>query len=234
MKTVVITWASSGLGKSLVTAFLQKAYTVIGIARNKEKLAELNYDLCCAHFYYEICDLNDSRQIEETFNSINERHWTVNCLINNAGIWYFENVIDETADQIIGTVQTNLIAPILCSKKVIPHMIAQNYGTIINIWSTWSTAFRVWVSAYASSKAWLKMYSDVMREELRPYNIRVLSIYPWAMATPIREDEELEQYKNQMIDPDDVAQIILDAYQSSLSSNAVQEDIFIRPITGNI
>jgi short-subunit dehydrogenase len=105
-------------------------------------LLELKQELNSTNFSYEVCDLADAKQIDKTFHKVLETHGAIDCLINNAGMGYFENVVDETPDQIIETFQTNLIAPILCSKKVIPDMMMRKAGVIINIGSTRSTAFR--------------------------------------------------------------------------------------------
>lgn len=139
-----------------------------------------------------------------------------------------ENAYEESLEHIEDTIQTNLVGAMRCTKLTLQSMIAQKSWVIINIWSTQSIRHRVGASAYAASKAWLKMYTEAMREEVKPFGISVLWIYPWAIKTPMRDEEEIKHHNGTMMESSTVANIVFEAYNSTLT-DAIQEDIFIRP-----
>ncbi len=227
MPTLCITWWSRGLWKAIVEMFAQHDRDIIILARNEEAMKEIQNILWADKVSYYVCDIRDKARLTEVFEKINH----IDCLINNSGIWYWGNTFEESLNHIEDTIQTNLIGAMRCTRLALPKMMARKSWVIIQIWSTQSVRHRVGASAYAASKAWLKMYTEALREEMQPYGISVLGIYPWAIETPMRDQEEMTNRKGTMMKPESVAKIIFDAYQSS-QTGATQEDVFIRPSVG--
>ena len=228
MPTLLITWWTSGLWKAIVEKFVSHWRHAVVLARDSKKWDALHVQLWANNITYYPCDIRDKNNLTTIFDNIKHIDW----LINNSGIWYWENAFEESLEHIEDTIQTNLVGAMRCTKLALQSMIPQKSGVIINIWSTQSVRFRVWASAYAASKAWLKMYTEALREEVKDFGINVLGIYPWAIKTPMRDKEEMEKHKGTMMDPSSVANIIFDAYNSTLT-DATQEDIFIRPTNRN-
>jgi len=229
MSTLVITGWTSGLWKDLVKKFVAWWWHAVVLARDAEKWRALQAELWADKVTYYPCDIRDRESLTKVFSEIKE----IDCLINNSGIGYWENTYEETLEHIEDTIQTNLIGAMRCTRLALPTMIAKKAGVIINIGSIYSTRFRPGASAYATSKAWLKMYTDVVRAEVREFGIKVLSIFPGAMKTPIREEEEIEKYGHMMMESADVAKVIFEAHNTALTW-VVQEDIFISPACGDV
>lgn len=223
MPTLCITGWTSGLGESIVRHYIANDRKVIVLARNEKKLESLKSELWI-NFEYYVCDICDKAQLQNSFDQITH----IDCFINNSGIWYWESVDKESLEHIEDTIMTNLIGAIRCTRLALPCMIQKKNGVIINIGSIQATKWRIWASSYGASKAWLKMYTDILREEIKKENIKVISIHPWKIKTPMRDDDELVEFKNRMLQPDQVAKIV---YESSIEAIqwTVQEEIYLKP-----
>lgn len=223
MPTLCITWWTSGLWEAIVRQFIIHDRHVVALARNEQKLKTLQHELW-THFDYRVCDIRDQSQLIQVFTTID----TIDCFINNSGVGYRKHTDAESLHQIQDTIQTNLISAIRCTKLVLPKMITQQDGVVINIWSMQSTKWKIGASTYGASKAGLKMYTDILREEVKQYNIKVISIHPWKIETPMRDKDELEAFTWRMLQPQDVAKIVYDSYQKA-SQWIVQEEIYVKP-----
>lgn len=223
MSTLCITWWTSGLGESIVRYYINNNRKVIVLARNEKKLKTLKSELWI-NFEYYVCDIRYKTQLQNVFEQITD----IDCLINNSGIWYWKTVYEESLDHIEDTIMTNLIWAIRCTRLALPKMIENNNWVIINIGSIQATRWKIWASTYGASKAWLKMYTDILREEIKKENIKVISIHPWKIETPMRDSDELEEFKNRMLDPNQVAKIIYESYIQAMKW-IVQEEICIKP-----
>ena len=111
-------------------------------------------------------------------------------------------------------------------------MIKKKKGTIINILSVASKKIFTQSSVYSASKAGLEMYMNILREEVRKYNIRIINIFPGATKTAIWPDEMLEQFGKRMMLPEDIAALIFSLYNSN--NSVVPEEIVLRPIKGDL
>jgi len=125
-KTIIITGASDGLGKSI--AYELKEHKLILIAKDEEKLRKISEKLECKYY---ICDLKDYNQINTIINNIDE----VDILINNAGIWLAGDLEENSFEQISNCIDVNTKAPIYMTKAVLPIMRKNKSGLIINVCS---------------------------------------------------------------------------------------------------
>ncbi|HSD56380.1 MAG TPA: SDR family NAD(P)-dependent oxidoreductase, partial [Candidatus Saccharimonadales bacterium] len=144
MKTVVITGGSEGLGKAIAKR-LSPAHNVIILARNEENLRAAAAEIGCD---YKVCDVRNYEQVEKTIQTIG----TVDCLINNAGIW-LQGALDETdAGRIQEVLEVNTLGVINCTKAVMPAMKQQKSGRIINVISQAGINARAGWPVYIASK----------------------------------------------------------------------------------
>jgi NADP-dependent 3-hydroxy acid dehydrogenase YdfG len=232
-KAVWITGASSGIGKELALEFVRNGEIVFATARkigaiesSKKDLGEKSDNLIAAVF-----DVTDKNAVKEFYKSIAEKY-SVSCLINNAGITSFKKVEQDTIEEIEKIIATNLFGSIYAIKTVLPEMIANNSGTIINLLSIVTKKIFTGSSAYSASKAGLMAYTNSLREEVRKNNIRVINVSPGPTQTPIWPNSSLEKYSYRMMSPAEVAKLVYHIYK--LKSNLVVEDISIRPIQGDL
>lgn len=227
-----ITGASSGIGKSAAILFANSGYEVYATARRKDKLSELSNDLKGSNLTHQ--STLDVCLKEDVFSFV-DQHFTadgISCLINNAGITSFKRLEHSSVEEIEKIIETNLLGAIYAIKAVLPLMIKQNEGTIINILSVVTEKVFTHSSAYSASKAGLKAFSQVLREEVRKYNIRVINIYPAATDTNIWSDEVRVKHAERMMKSSDVAETILSVYKQT--GNIVTEEIVLRPIEGDL
>ncbi len=231
--SVLITGASSGIGKALVEVFVNNGYHVIGISRRENKLSELKESLGDNknYFNYYVVDISDRNQIEEFYNNIRCKYF-VKCLINNAGISSFNSAIEDPIEEIEKIINTNLFAPIYLIKKFLPQMVLSKDGTIINILSVVNKKIFTNSSIYSATKTGLESYTKVLREEHRNDNIKIINVFPGATATEIWPKKSLEKFSSKMMNPRSVAKVIFQAFDQK--ENLVVEDLVIRPITGDL
>ena len=127
---------------------------------------------------------------------------------------------------------TNVRGTFLCTKAVLPTMIKNRSGHIINISSVAATTIYENSSIYSASKAALLALTNCLRSEIRKYNIKVTNILPGATETPIWDSKTRQRYKNKMMSPQDIANVVFQAYNTN--KKVMIEDIVIRPIKGDL
>lgn len=232
-KVIWVTGANSGIGKSIALKFLQNGHKVVASARREEEIKKLfNEDgVNEENLIVTPLDITDAGKIESIYNYLREKYLFVG-LINNAGISNFQNAADNSIAEIKSIIDTNLLGSIYMIKTLLPSMIAAEEGRIINILSVVTSKIFTSSSAYSASKAGLEAYSKVLREEVRENNIRITNIYPGATKTPIWPNKALEKFSSRMMNPDEIAQIVFDAY--SIQGNIVPEEIVLRPAKGDL
>ena len=176
-------------------------------------------------------NVQKAEEVERAASGIG-KSYEISCLINNAGVTSFNSFEDTSLEEINDIITTNLLGSIYTIKSVLPFMIENKKGTIINIISAAAEKVFTNSSIYSASKAGLLAFANVLREEVRKYNIRVINILPGATKTPIWNNEVLEKYGERMMSPQQLAKLIVDIY--SYPANFVTEEIIVKPIKGDL
>ncbi|RCK77318.1 MAG: Sepiapterin reductase [Ignavibacteriae bacterium] len=231
---VWITGADSGIGQQLAIQFSIIGCNVILSARSVTKLKKTKkiINKLGGEAYIEPLNLSDIKKINLVYRKIEHKFGPVDVLVNNAGITSFKNFQETSTKDFKTILDINLVAPFVLIKNVLPKMIQNNDGWIINILSV--TAIKIFKNsaAYTASKMGLKGLTNVLREEIRGHNIKVLSVFPGATATPIWGDK-LERFRTRMMSPESVAEIIVSLYRLA-PKDAMVEEIIMRPIGGDL
>lgn len=134
--------------------------------------------------YGYVCDVADEAAVCSMVASISQDIGHVDILVNNAGIIKRKPMLEQTADEFRQVVDVDLTAPFIVAKAVIPGMIHNGGGKIINICSMTSELGREDVSSYAAAKGGLKMLTKNIASEYGPYNIQCNGLGPGYIATP--------------------------------------------------
>ncbi|MBW2961317.1 SDR family oxidoreductase [Mesonia aestuariivivens] len=198
-KVVLITGASSGIGKSIGEFLAKKGYKVYGTSR-KPKASELN------GIHFVALDVTKLETITAAVQIIIEKESRIDFLINNAGMG-ITGPIEETPDEEIKRVfDTNYFGVINVIKAVLPFMRAQGEGFIINITSIAGYMGLPYRGIYSATKGALELTTEAFRMELKEFNIKMTNIAPGDFATniaagryhaPVREDSPYkENYGN--------------------------------------
>jgi len=182
-QVAIVTGAASGMGEAISTKFLAEGATVIGLDVNKEGLQSLSEKN--DFFTGIVADIQDHEVLSEIVDDVVLQHGTINILINNAGISYYNLTVDTTIEQWRHTHKVNLEAQFVLSKLVAPIMAKAEYGRIVNISSTQSIATEATVSAYAATKGGINAFTRCLAVELAVHNINVNAIAPGVINTPM-------------------------------------------------
>ena len=199
-KVVLVTGASSGIGKEIVRKLANYYEVIIHYNNSKKEALELKQEL--DHLYNKDllivnCDLSKESEIDSMLNTIYKKYNNIDILINNAGIAIDTLLEDKTKDNFMKVLDTNLIAPFLLCKKIGPKMKENKYGVIINISST-NGIDTPYVESldYDASKAGLISLSNNIANYLAPY-VRVNTICPGWIDTRMNKELDKEFVKKE-------------------------------------
>lgn len=188
MKTsVIVTGASSGIGKGISQTLVGAGYRVLGLARSSDKMAEMAKELGKDSFVPCPVDLADSKSIDNFLAQASDilAGSPLKALINNAGIFEQATFV-ETSDQVWGKMfQVNLMAPVRLSRGLYPLLKASAPSSVLNISSTLGVRTVAKTSAYSALKAAMNNLSETIALEWATDGIRVNVIAPGLVNTPI-------------------------------------------------
>lgn len=195
-KTILITGASSGIGAALVQLFLDIDCTLILIARNLEKLQELELQSTKAQVHVFSCDLKNKREIENTIHFIHEHNLSVDIFVNNAGKSIQRNLLDsvDRHHDFERCMSVNYLGALQLLLPLIEHL-QKNNGQLINV-----SAINVLLptkfgwSAYQASKTAMDQWMRSNTPELIYNGIMVSTAYLPLVKTPMSEVNK--NYKN--------------------------------------
>lgn len=178
-KSVIITGASSGIGHECALLLAKKGYLVFAGARSLDKLATLEPFGIKTHYL----DLDESATIKEFMNFVLSHTQKIDILINNAGYGSFGALEDVSIAEAKNQFNTNVFGLMDITKQVLPIMRKQNEGRIINVSSIAGKMYTILGGWYYASKHSVEVLSDVLRNEVKNFNIKVIIIEPGGTKT---------------------------------------------------
>ncbi|MBS9777452.1 MAG: SDR family oxidoreductase [Gammaproteobacteria bacterium] len=210
-KTIVITGASEGIGKSIALRLAQEHVKLILIARNESKLkmvADAIKKLGSSAFIYP-CDISDTDILNETANKIIAEHKIIEVLINNAGVWQQQMPLEHIKPHVIeNVINTNLTALIKLTHSLLPVLKIANDAAIINIVSKSGVLAQAGQTVYTASKYGARGFTEVLKEELKETNIKVAGIYQSGTDTDMFRKVGDSFDTSHLTQPDDLANVV--------------------------
>jgi 3-oxoacyl-[acyl-carrier protein] reductase len=193
-KTVLVTGASRGIGNETAKLFAMNGYNVaINYNQNKaaaellsKQLLEENYSAMAVK-----ADVSSIEQVKNMVDSVNNQFGEINVLVNNAGIAKQQLFTDITSQDWDRMYDVNVKGMFLCCKSVLPAMIRNKSGKIINISSIWGITGASCEVLYSSTKAAVIGLTKALAKELGPSNIQVNCVAPGVIDTDM--NGELDQ-----------------------------------------
>ncbi len=212
----LITGASSGIGAALAKTIVERDGRVALVARSKERLENLvsEIDPTGEKTSVHLCDVTDRQSAKTALQDVEKRWRRVDCAILNAGIGGPTSFREFDANHVREIYETNVFGVMHFVESALPLMQNNGGGVIVGVSSLAAHIPSAWVTAYASSKAALTHFLDGMRKKLKKQNIRVISVEPGFVKTPMTAEN-----KNMFmaVEVEEAARIIADGIEKGKS-----------------
>lgn len=184
-KIVVITGASSGIGKESALEFAKLHASVVLVSRDKNKLEEVAKEL--SKYQTQIlvcaCDISQKDQVNQMSKQVLEKFGTVDVLVNNAGFGIYGNFNDLKAEEIESQMTTNYLGMVYCTKTFLPKMLEQKSGHIVNVASVAASFGIPGMAGYCASKFAMLGFSESLYHELKGSGIGITVVSPIMVKT---------------------------------------------------
>ncbi|WP_107037199.1 3-ketoacyl-ACP reductase [Brumimicrobium mesophilum] len=212
-KKAIITGGGRGLGKATAIAFAKEGIDVAITGRNETVLQETVAEIKAmgVNAIYSVFDVSNYEEVQKGIKEIIEQLGGVDILVNNAGIAAFGTFNEMEVSQWSQIIQTNLMGMYYVTKEVLPHLIDQNEGEIINVSSTAGLSGNASTSAYSASKFAVIGMSESLMKEVRKNNIRVCTLTPSTIATDMSVELgiAIKESQDSVLQPEDFAELII-------------------------
>lgn len=228
----IITGATKGIGRATTEVFAANGFDVAICARTQADLDAFEADLNKNHpdieVFTQVVDMSKKEAVKAFAKAVVTKWNRVDVLVNNAGVFLPGDLTDATKeDNFELMMNTNLYSAYYMTNGVLPTMVEQKDGCVINICSI--ASFEPY-GAYAVSKHAMLGFSRALRAEVKEKGIRVTAVMPGATLTASWEGVDLP--KERFMKPEDIADAVWSIYK--LSKQTVVEEIILRPQLGDI
>ncbi len=219
-KVVVITGASSGIGEASAIQFVKKGANIVLVARREEKLLAVEKNLSKFHVKTLICtcDVSQKLQVKQMAKSVLDKFGKIDILVNNAGFGIYGTISDLSIEDIEAQMKTNYFGMIYCIKNVLPLMLVQNSGHIVNVASVAASFGLPGIASYCASKFAMLGFSEGLQHELQNTKVRVTVVSPIMVRTNFFDHpsfDTMPKYSPTSLSPEKVAQAVVKAANSS-------------------
>jgi len=179
-KTAILTGASRGLGPYIANALAKQSINLALVARSKSGLMQTANQLKKYKIKVECfpADLTDSKSRENLLHQVKNQMGNVDILVNNAGVERVFSYVDLSTEEIEQMIQTNLVAPMILTRLILPDMISQKSGHIVNMSSLGGKKGSPYSGTYVATKAALIQWTFSLRAELENTGVSSSVICP--------------------------------------------------------
>jgi NAD(P)-dependent dehydrogenase (short-subunit alcohol dehydrogenase family) len=190
-KVIIVTGAGRGIGAATAKILSKSGARVVLASLSSDDLKSVAHEIINAggECIYQRCDVRENNDVKEVMEATLQKYGTVDGLVNNAGtIQPLANILDADANLWKKCIETHLMGSLHFVKAVLPVMLENDGGTIINISSGAAELPLVGWGAYNTAKSSLRMLSQVLYKEVQGSGIRVFSMRPGAVDTEMQEE----------------------------------------------
>ena len=202
-KVAIVTGGSRGIGRAIVETLARKGINVIAnYNQSEEKAKQLQENLEKENIHIDIikADVSKREEVKKMVDMVIKKYGKIDVLINNAGISQEKLFQDITDDDWEHVMKVNLYSAFCATQEVLPYMLSQKSGCIINISSIYGIIGGSCAVAYSATKAGMDGMTKALAKELGPSNIRVNSIAPGCIDTDMNKqytEEDMNQVKEE-------------------------------------
>lgn len=209
-KVVVITGASSGLGEAVARHLAQQGAKLVLGARRLDRLRTLAQALSLGEDAAVQTDVTRHEQVQRLVDRAVQTHGRIDVIINNAGLMPQSPLERGKIDDWDRMIDVNIKGVLYGIAAALPHMKARRSGHIINVSSVAGHKVRAGGAVYAATKHAVRVISEGLRQEVKPYNIRTTILSPGMVATELPDS----------ITEPDIAQAMRKAYEGAIPADA--------------
>lgn len=233
-KLIVVSGGTKGIGRATIDRFMADGFDAVTCSRNETDLSKLKSELESRHPQSSLhifkADLSVKSEVIAFADYVKQLAQPVDVLVNNTGVFIPGEVHQEEDGALEKMIETNLYSAYHLTRALLPEMKSRKSGHIFNMCSIASIIAYANGGSYSISKFAMYGMTKVLREEVKPHNIRVTAVLPGATYTASWEGVDVPEER--LMKADDVAEAVFSANRMSLAS--VVEEIVIRPQLGDL
>jgi len=219
-KVVLITGASSGIGKQTAIEFAKLGSNIILVARRKNKLEQVENELKKFNVNTLVCtcDVSKKDQVEKMSKIVLEKFNSIDILVNNAGFAIYGSVYDLSINDIESQMETNYFGMIYCTKNFLPLMLEKKSGHIVNVASVAASFGLPGIASYCASKFAMLGFSEGLKHELSGTGVGITVVSPIMVKTDFFDHPsfgKMPKYSPTSLNSKTVAKAIVKASNSS-------------------
>ena len=225
IRNVLVTGATSGIGKAISARLLERGHRVVGVGRDFDKV-----DFESPRFHAEKLDLADLTALPEALRELFERFLEIDAVVLNAGRGELGSLEEFSYDRIHRLLDLNLTSQIYMARAVLPLLKRRKRGDLIFMGSEAALRGGRKGAVYCAAKFGLRGFAQALREECAKSGVRVTSIHPGPVRTPFFDDLPIApgEGEDQALKPEDVAEAVLLALEQR--GGAVVDEIVLSPL----
>ncbi|HUT42678.1 MAG TPA: SDR family oxidoreductase [Gammaproteobacteria bacterium] len=232
-KRVILTGAGGGIGSQLAAQLANAGARLLLVDLNEQALVDRQQALGPERVHTVCADITTAEARERIVSEALRHLGGIDILINSAGINPFGAFEQQPAELVRRTLEINTLAPMLLTHAVLPTLLEQGSGQIVNVGSAFGSIGFAWFSAYSASKFALRGFSQALRRELADTGVDVTYVAPRAVRTGINSQQVYDMAKAVSMnfdEPEPVARRILEAVRSRRKECYIgfPESLFVR------
>lgn len=210
-KVAIVTGGGRGIGRAIGVTFAREGAKIAVAARSSDQLADVVSEITASggDAIGVSVDVTNEDDVKKMVAETMDRFDRVDILVNNAGILHPGPIASVDSETWRRVIEVNLIGTFHCSKAVVPILIGQGWGRIINNSSRSGKIGHPSLTAYCASKHGVVGFTKALAEELAPFNITVNAICPGLVETDMVSDTVREQAGDKIIKPSQIAELAL-------------------------
>lgn len=210
-KVAIVTGGNRGIGKAIAITLAKEGCNIFIAARDQKKMKEAEKEIknSGVNVLTIKCDVRNSKDVKKVVEETMKKIGRIDILVNNAGVAYYKTLVETTEQEYDEIMDVNVKGIFLFTKNVLPIMIKQHNGVIVNISSGAGKSGFANLAAYCASKFAVNGFTEALAEEVGDYGIRVYAVCPGTVDTDMVRNIPAFRYIPKL-KPEDVAKKVVD------------------------
>lgn len=233
-KVVLVTGASSGIGRATALALSHEGAIVVAAGRRAERLQTLVEEAPGEMVAMEL-DVTSPESVGQVVSAVVARFGRLDALVNNAGLMLAGMILNADTDEWVRMVETNLLGSMRVAHAALPHLI-ESHGSYVQVSSTSGRISSAGAAAYSATKFGITAFAESFRQEATPYGVRTIVVEPGFVATELvnhttdpvmREAADRIGESMRTLQPEDIAAVVV--YALGQPDHVAVNEILVRP-----